>query len=92
MSKKYITKEITTMVIDCFICDQCGKEYRAEYETVEARHTDWGNDSVDSYSNYDVCSPKCFKNKVANILIDKNYKNYDTYINDIHHIIWSEFL
>lgn len=51
-------------------CDECGKEIRNKetmkkrfgsypYYEVTTHHSDWGNDSVDSYEYYDLCSLDC---------------------------------
>lgn len=55
-------------IIDKVICDGCGREiapapcydpYNAEhqYVEVESMHSDWGNDSCDSYTTRQFCFP-----------------------------------
>ena len=59
-------------------CDVCGKEILPhkrggpmyDYYEVTTHHNDWGNDSIDSYENYDACSPDCA------------YKLWEKYIHD----------
>ena len=60
------TKPITEKVI----CDVCGKTIAdrnnrdAEYWTLTTGHNDWGNDSCDSYEDFDLCSKDCVKEKL----------------------------
>lgn len=71
---KYKIKEVTHKeeVVIGTICDECKKEILNEqdfqdrfrkrmshYFEVSTHHNDWGNDSVDSYQHYDVCSEEC---------------------------------
>lgn len=70
---------------DCVVgkkCDVCGKEIPPtaiphrhgepvfDYYEVTTHHSDWGNDSCDSYEHYDACSPDCA------------YKLWEDYIGD----------
>jgi len=45
-------------------CDYCGKEVKGVYPKTwhhfDSHHSDWGNDSRESYEYFDVCSPRCF--------------------------------
>lgn len=47
-------------------CDVCNKEIksRQNYWRLTTHHNDWGNDSIDSYEHYDLCSPECIKVKL----------------------------
>ena len=73
MSNITETKKIV-VIQDCIVskkCDVCGKEIPPtviphkygepvyDYYEVTTHHNDWGNDSVDSYEYFDVCSPDC---------------------------------
>lgn len=40
-------------------CDICGKIFTGPYWIAHVHHNDWGNDSVDSYEYYDLCSENC---------------------------------
>lgn len=58
-------KEITVGIK----CDVCGKIHKCSYipdewHNISMHHNDWGNDSVDSYESFDVCSPKCYITKL----------------------------
>jgi len=73
MSNIINTKKIVA-IQHCIVgkkCDVCGKEIPPttiphmsgepvyDYYEVTTHHNDWGNDSVDSYEYFDVCSPDC---------------------------------
>lgn len=70
------------------ICNKCKKEIQSEneinriyrkgnvYYKVETHHNDWGNDSIDSYENYNICSCKCLKEFIDNYY---NEDSDDTY-------------
>lgn len=68
------------------ICDCCGKESRNEMEHntwfhVNAHHSEWGNDSIDSYEWYDICSSQCYIDKMIAIFLKMRYwKNYSAEI------------
>lgn len=51
-------------------CDICKKEITGKYWQLTTHHDDWGNDSIESYSHYDLCSKECIN------------KALDDYIND----------
>lgn len=57
-------KEITRKTIERVpirrTCDVCGKEIdQSNWFRMTICHNDWGNDSVDSVSMFDACSPTC---------------------------------
>lgn len=39
-------------------CDRCGDNIKESevYYNVVTHHNDWGNDSIDSYENFDLCN------------------------------------
>lgn len=39
-------------------CDRCGNDIKESevYYNVVTHHNDWGNDSIDSYEDFDLCS------------------------------------
>ena len=54
-------------------CDSCGKVVHegglpSNWHSFDTNHDDWGNDSIDSFSYYHVCSPKCYFNKMNELL------------------------
>ena len=60
------------------ICDCCGKEIddMSHYWHVCTGHHDWGNDSVDSIEQYDLCSDECLKEKIDLFLGEGNDTPY----------------
>ena len=71
------------------ICDICGKEIKNGngYWEVETHHNDWGNDSVESYEHFDVCSIECLKKKFDEYCDDSNY-DYNTRQIEVEHTTW----
>lgn len=68
-------------VITHAVCDCCGKEVKAkqmpdEWHKISAHHNDWGNDSCDSYEEYMVCSPECYKKQLKSVVED--FKEHGT--------------
>ena len=71
--RKHETKEIKKVeeVENGIICDICKKEIKGEkdykrrylkmehFYEVTTHHHDWGNDSIDSYENRDICGEEC---------------------------------
>jgi hypothetical protein len=52
-------QEVTTG----YECDVCGKKingFPSNWFHFNQHHDGWGNDSIDSYQYFDVCSPGCF--------------------------------
>jgi hypothetical protein len=59
------------------ICDICGAETDKHYvfAEVEHQHDQWGNDSIDSLEEFDICSVECFEIALRNSLeIMKPYR------------------
>lgn len=72
--RKYKKEEIKQLkeIENGIICDICKKtireenDYKSEFRTkmshfyeVSTHHNDWGNDSIESYQYYDICSEEC---------------------------------
>lgn len=64
------TVKITKSITEKVTCDVCGKtiadeKHRyAEYWTLTTGHNDWGNDSCESYEDFDLCSKGCVQKKL----------------------------
>lgn len=90
--KKYkkIVKEVNEF--DCYECDHCKKPMKEPYESLVSCHEEWGNDSIDSYRNLEVCSYDCFLKVVSAFLND--YKPYSetAKLNDISYKVWMKLL
>lgn len=63
-------KEVTVTQIENVLigrkCDFCGKDILVDpriqchnYFRITTHHSDWGNDSIESYQDYDACSADC---------------------------------
>ncbi len=61
-----ITETVTHTVstIKALKCDVCGKEFKGKYWNLTTQHSDWGNDSCDSISCFDLCSKECVQKKL----------------------------
>lgn len=76
VKKEYETK--THMVTEKILlketryCDICGKEIKDDksYWKLTTYHTDWGNDNIDSYEYFDVCSEECLRQKFDEYIKD----------------------
>lgn len=67
---KIVEKTIETKNLVAIKCDICGKEIAGQFWRLTTHHHDWGNDSIDSYEYFDLCSRECIN------------KALDDYIND----------
>lgn len=45
-------------------CDVCKKDITGKYWILTTHHDDWGNDSIDSFEHYDLCSKECINEKL----------------------------
>lgn len=71
MKEYKITEKITEIKSIVGIkCDICGKEITGKFWNLTTHHHDWGNDSIESYRDFDLCSRECIN------------KALDDYIND----------
>ena len=68
------------------VCDVCKKEIQrgAGYWEVTTYHNDWGEDSWESYKNFDVCSVECLKSKFEEYCNESN-SNYNTWQIEVEH-------
>ena len=78
--KKYVTVG--------YKCDNCGKEIKGsrrpkEWHHFSSHHNEWGNDSIDSYEHYTVCSPKCYVEKLIKVVDSELSGRYDAEIDDM---------
>ncbi len=81
--KIYETKK-TTIVKDVFVkvvCDICEKDIPlngCRYEVTTGHHQ-WGNDSIESIENRDICSDECLKKEFEKYL-EARSEYYTQYI------------
>lgn len=76
--------------VDCIVCDVCGKSLYpcTKYYEVLTGHHDWGNDSIDSVKNSDICSD-CLPGFVADYI--RRHKNNSSDYIDIEASIFTSF-
>lgn len=68
------------------ICDVCGNEVNPKnWFRITTSHSDWGNDSIDSYESFDVCSDKCAVMFASKYLKDAYEDEYNTKDIEIEH-------
>lgn len=61
--RKIVYKKVTVDKRVCtkLKCDMCGKDipWHEKFYHTTMWHSDWGNDSVDSVEEFDLCSDEC---------------------------------
>lgn len=72
---KYLEKIIRTETIAVVKCDICGKEITGKFWQLTRHHYDWGNDSIDSYKHFDLCSRECINRALDDYIIDCGTSN-----------------
>ena len=78
----------TVKIFKCLKCDICGKEFTGPYWIANTHHDDWGNDSVDSYENFDLCSEKCVEVMFQKYM--KDCKHSDTHYLSLEQDVFEE--
>lgn len=71
--KKMVTVE--REVVIGRVCDVCKKKIVGDYWYLSTHHHDWGNDSIESYEHYDLCSEVCIDIKLNEYLEDCKYSH-----------------
>ena len=53
-------------------CDVCGKTIKPgqSFWDLSTSHSDWGNDSIDSHQEFDLCSEECVQKKLKDYFKD----------------------
>lgn len=69
-------------------CDFCKKEITKEHWRIHTYHNDWGNDSCDSYEDFDACSPDCLQ-KAFDKYIEESSDGLNTCHIEVEHCNWS---
>lgn len=77
------------LVGEDMFCDICGKQIKSGngYWHVQTHHNDWGNDSVESFEYFDVCSVECLKQKFDEYCDESNGK-YNSKSIEVEHCTW----
>ena len=95
MSRTYETKKIIKeeQVITGITCDACKHKINdgCGYWSVTEHHSDWGRDSIDSYSHYDYCSKECLATAFLKYMEDSstNLGGMNTMQMDIEHMYYT---
>ena len=68
-------KNVTIETIDGYKCDCCkkiseGPGFPDSWHHFSSHHDDWGNDSIDSFEYYHVCSVECYIEILKRIVDD----------------------
>lgn len=73
--KNKTEKVVVTETTTGWICDNCGREVNCEsidppdgWHQFFHQHHAWGNDSFESLVDYDVCSVKCYIDKIESAI------------------------
>lgn len=78
VNRKYEVKTHTVTEKVCVeeqrVCDICGveMELKSRHWVLTTSHSDWGNDSIDSYEHFDVCSEDCLRKKFDEYVKESN--------------------
>lgn len=64
------TKTVKYKIIKAIKCDVCRKEISGKYWKLTTHHHDWGNDSIESYKYFDLCSKECINKKLDKYIKD----------------------
>lgn len=70
VEKKSIIK-LVTVAIKCDVCSKISNISDIDFYSFSSSHDDNGNDSIDSYESHDVCSVKCYTEKLI-YLVNEN--------------------
>ena len=62
----------SSYVVISIKCDTCGKEsgdnfLPSSWHEFDSQHSNWGDDSGESYEHHDICSPKCYIGKIEKL-------------------------
>jgi hypothetical protein len=73
-----IQKKVTKTIYETigYKCDVCSKSMVEPFYQFEHHHSDWGNDSVDSYEYFHICSIECYFKRLQKSV--KELENHDT--------------
>lgn len=88
VKKEYETKThiITEKVLvkETTYCDVCKREITANsFWKLTTHHNDWGNDSIESYEYFDICSADCLREKFNEYVKDSDSKYPNTMCFDV---------
>jgi hypothetical protein len=73
MTQAKSTQMVPRQIVTATTCDGCGKTDGPSpdgWNHFSSHHSDWGNDSVDSYDYWDACSFACYLQIVSKAFAD----------------------
>ena len=84
-------KEVTRTTVESVLvgrkCDFCGKDVNPRnYFVIATHHSDWGNDSVDSWEYKDACCPECVMPFTQTYVADAYKNDCNTHVIEIRHV------
>lgn len=89
MLKKEITTETKVVRYEKpteRLCDICGKPVNPHnWFRITTSHSDWGNDSIESYETGDACSPECVLKFTREYVEDSFDNEHNTKVIEIEH-------
>lgn len=59
MTKRYAQKSVIQKTLVGITCDGCHKQFDDGY-SFSSHHSEWDNDSVESFEHHDACSFSCY--------------------------------
>lgn len=79
---EYRTHTVTEKILikETMYCDVCSEviNKQGQHWEVTTGHHDWGNDSVDSIENFDICSPSCLREKLNEYILRSGHNDYNS--------------
>ena len=69
--RKTVTEiKLVTVAVVCDVCkkEHIGNDYPDGWHMFSTSHSEWGNDSIDSYEKFLVCSAKCYADKLKELV------------------------
>lgn len=76
--RKTRIEQVAKPVIYQTVCDHCGKAEGGEdpegWHHFSTGHSDWGNDSIESFEQWDACSGSCYLALLKQVVEDYDPK------------------
>ena len=62
-------------------CDVCGKTIKPgqSFWDLSTSHSDWGNDSIDSHREFDLCSEECVRTKLKDYFRNSEHSSTQSF-------------
>lgn len=73
--RDYADRQVMKRVVVRTVCDGCGAarsgEPPDEWCSFSSYHGEWGNDSIDTHDDHDVCSARCYVAVVRELVAER---------------------